>query len=142
MEIKLLIVGSTLLNVTLPLAAGWKLSSPSRQAEEGMWGSLVPVAAQGPWDTAWELWGWFLLPPECTFSICSVKTAAICPRTCVLCVERCSQCPQVFAASAGVKCTFCWCTRGVPRAGRPCRGQFPALAWSLIHASLKSVLPA
>lgn len=37
MEIKLLIVGSTLLNVTLPILAGWKLSFPFRQAEKGMW---------------------------------------------------------------------------------------------------------
>lgn len=44
-EIKLLIVGSTLLNINLPLLAGWKLSFPFRQAEQGMWKCLV--AAQG-----------------------------------------------------------------------------------------------
>lgn len=45
MEIKLLMVGSTLLSITVPIVAGWKLSSPSRQAEQGMWSCLVAVAA-------------------------------------------------------------------------------------------------
>lgn len=59
MEIKLLIAGSTLLSIAVPIVAGWKLSCPCRQAGQGLWSCLVCA-------TAWELW--VLLPPECTFS--------------------------------------------------------------------------
>lgn len=63
MEIKLLIVGSTLLNITLPVQAGWKLSSPFRQAEQGMWSCLVAVAARALTQP-----GSSVPPPEGTFS--------------------------------------------------------------------------
>lgn len=89
--------------------------------------------SSGSLDTAWELWGWLLLPPECTFSICSVKTAAICPRTCVVCWK-------VLPVPTGVCCQrrckmhILLVHSGVPRAGRPCRGH------SQLWPGLSSVL--
>lgn len=73
MEIKLLIVGSTLLSITVPAVAGWTLSCPSRQAEQGLWRCLVCVTQPGG------------------SGLCSLlnallsKTAALCPkRVCVV----------------------------------------------------------
>lgn len=77
MEIKLLMVGSTLLNRAVPTVAGWKLSCPSRQAEQGMWSCLVAVAAQGVWHSQGALGS---APSWMHIFHWSVKTAAICPK--------------------------------------------------------------
>lgn len=82
--------------------------------------------------------GLAVLPPECTFSIWSVKTAAVCPKTCVCCVLEGAPSAHRglvgFAARAGVKCTFWCCTHSVPRAARPCENSqlWPGLSSVLV----------
>lgn len=97
------------------LIVGWSRNLPKS------WAEFSGRGGEGRWQHR-ELWGWPLLTPQCTFSTFSTFLTKNCPTQCVLWIERCS---QVFAATAGVKCTF-WCgTHRVPRAANLAKNQFP-----------------
>lgn len=123
MEIELLIV---VWNTNLPIPAGWKLSLPFRQGGD----VEVPGAAQAAQ-------GLGSAHPH-SFPIWSLKTAAVCPKKCVCCAVKCSQCPQGCAGDLQVANAHF----GVAPPGLAHLAKANSQLWAPIHACFKLLLPA